>query len=110
MLLWGLLEVERQRMCIVSKSDFDVLLVYVVFISHKRLLDVLADRKASSRVSGSIFVDGVQRRKDFRFLSGYVVQVRGVGKYCICTGWKLIAVWQSTSNSSANSSANSSST
>lgn len=63
-------------MCIVCE-DFDVY-VLMLCLFHTRLLDVLADRKASSRVSGSIFVDGVERRKDFRFLSGYVVQVRVV--------------------------------
>ena len=50
--------------------------ILILYLFHIRLLDVLADRKASSRISGSIFVDGVERRKDFRFLSGYVVQVR----------------------------------
>ena len=54
---------------------------------HIRLLDVLADRKASSRISGSVHVDGVKRRNDFRFLSGYVVQVRDVRfMYCILQG------------------------
>ena len=50
--------------------------ILLLCLFHTRLLDVLADRKASSHISGSIFIDGVERRKDFRFLSGYVVQVR----------------------------------
>lgn len=40
-----------------------------------RLLDILADRKSSSRVKGDVVIDGGQKGKDFRFLSGYVVQV-----------------------------------
>lgn len=41
-----------------------------------RLLDILADRKSSSRVSGSVLVDGQLRKENFRFSTGYVVQVQ----------------------------------
>lgn len=47
------------------------------------LLDILADRKASSRVKGTVLVDGVQRSKNFRFQSGYVVQVSAYTYYTI---------------------------
>ena len=53
--------------------NLDSLLIIKYFIL--RLLDILADRKSSSRVKGSVVIDGVQKRNDFRFLSGYVVQV-----------------------------------
>ncbi|XP_064387241.1 broad substrate specificity ATP-binding cassette transporter ABCG2-like [Halichondria panicea] len=38
------------------------------------LLDILADRKSSSRVSGSVLVNGRLREDNFRFKTGYVVQ------------------------------------
>ena len=68
---------ERQRKCIISESHCGIHCTSLHVCFTLRLLDVLADRKASSRINGSILVDGVQRR-DFRFLSGYVVQVNKV--------------------------------
>lgn len=44
----------------------------VIFVSG-RLLDILAVR---SRVQGVVLVNGANRDKDFRFNTGYVVQVR----------------------------------
>ena len=57
-----------------------------------RLLDILADRKSSSRVSGSVLVNGRLREDNFRFKTGYVVQVQRVLYYihCICT---VAVVW-----------------
>ena len=48
-----------------------------------RLLDILADRKAGSGLSGTVLINGEERPRNFRFLAGYVVQV--------CN---LVTVWQ----------------
>ena len=41
-----------------------------------RLLDVLAGRKNPEGLSGSILVDGGKQPKNFKCMTGYVVQVR----------------------------------
>ena len=38
------------------------------------LLDILADRKDSRRVSGYVLVDGLPRHPSFKYTVGYVVQ------------------------------------
>ena len=52
-----------------------------------RLLDILADRKSNTRVSGSVLVNGRLREDNFRFKTGYVVQVtvqtQGMGMGCV---------------------------
>ena len=41
-----------------------------------RLLDILAGRKSSLRVSGDVLVDENRQPRNFKYMSGYVVQVR----------------------------------
>ena len=40
-----------------------------------RLLDILADRKGKKGVAGTVLVNGKRRPKNFKCISGYVVQV-----------------------------------
>ena len=41
-----------------------------------RLLDVLADRKSKTALSGTVLLNGNKRPPNFKTLVGYVVQVR----------------------------------
>jgi len=43
-----------------------------------RLLDILAGRKDGSRVSGDVLVDEHRQPHNFKYMSGYVVQVLAV--------------------------------
>ena len=45
--------------------------MYILF----RLLDILADRKNKSGLSGDVLVNGEYQPINFRMMSGYVVQV-----------------------------------
>ena len=49
------------------------------FMSHalvtSRLLDILAGRKDTSRLSGVVLVNGVKQPENFKCITGYVVQV-----------------------------------
>lgn len=49
------------------------------FMSHdvvtSRLLDILAGRKDTSRLSGVVLVNGVKQPENFKCMTGYVVQV-----------------------------------
>ena len=51
------------------------------FMSHdvvtSRLLDILAGRKDTSRLSGVVLVNGVKQPENFKCMTGYVVQVSG---------------------------------
>jgi len=40
-----------------------------------RLLDILAGRKDDSRVSGDVLVDQHRQPRNFKYMSGYVIQV-----------------------------------
>ena len=40
-----------------------------------RLLDILADRKDKSGLSGTVLIDGKRKQHNFKCLVGYVVQV-----------------------------------
>ena len=40
-----------------------------------RLLDILADRRNKKGLQGMVFINGEHQPKDFKFMSGYVVQV-----------------------------------
>jgi len=40
-----------------------------------RLLDILAGRKNGSGVSGDVLVDELRQPRNFKYMSGYVVQV-----------------------------------
>lgn len=39
------------------------------------LLDILADRKSKSMISGTVLIDGKNKPPNFKCLVGYVVQV-----------------------------------
>lgn len=43
-----------------------------------RLLDILANHKSGSRVSGTVFVGGEQIKSDFQAKRGYVIQVNSM--------------------------------
>ena len=57
-------------------------IVYTLF----RLLDILADRKSRSRLSGTVLVNGQHQPKNFKCMNGYVVQVLSLcyKLLCIC--------------------------
>ena len=46
-----------------------------------RLLDILAGRKNCIHVSGDILVDEERQPHDFKYMSGYVVQVDSIMSY-----------------------------
>ena len=43
-----------------------------------RLLDILADRKGRKGIGGVVLVNGERQPKNFKCMSGYVVQVCGM--------------------------------
>ena len=62
----------------VSHNFICKILLYVTlccYIFQCRLLDILADRKGRKGISGSVLVKGKRRPKNFKCISGYVVQV-----------------------------------
>ncbi len=55
------------------------------------LLDILAGRKDPSGLQGTVLVNGRVQPKNFKCVSGYVVQVNNDGK-----GWLIeYAIWAS---------------
>ena len=62
---------------------------YVCCCSTCRLLDILAGRKSKSGLRGIVLVNGDRQPKNFKCISGYVVQVREtlmsvwVGAVCV---------------------------
>ena len=66
--LWVLQDQGRHREPLLSETCT----LYTVFY---RLLDILADRKAKNGITGTVVVDGRLQPSNFRFISGYVVQV-----------------------------------
>ena len=63
---------------------------YVCCCSTCRLLDILAGRKRKSGLSGIVLVNGDRQPKNFKCISGYVVQVRET-LMCVCV-WEQ-CVW-----------------
>ena len=55
-----------------------VAILILPIISLFRLLDILSGKKNSRDVEGVVLVNGKKQQSDFRFKSGYVVQVRSV--------------------------------
>jgi len=59
----------------VSPYDFQPIKHVDVVVLH-RLLDVLAGRTEQSGIKGTILVDGQRPQSNFKFMTGYVVQVK----------------------------------
>ncbi len=78
--LWVLLDQGRHREPLSSETC--TLYIYCVNYNY-RLLDILADRKAKKGITGTVVVDGRLQPSNFRFTSGYVVQV--YNNYIHCT-------------------------
>ncbi len=55
---------------------------YCQFVSFS-MLDILAGRKAKKGISGTVLIDGEKQPNNFRFISGYVVQVICDSYHCI---------------------------
>ena len=66
--LWVLQDQGRHREPLLSETCTLYTVLY-------RLLDILADRKAKNGITGTVVVDGRLQPSNFRFISGYVVQV-----------------------------------
>ncbi len=50
--------------------------VWTDSISHSSLLDILAGRKAKKGLNGIVLINGQEQPRNFKCISGYVVQVR----------------------------------
>jgi len=57
-----------------------------VCVVVRSLLDILAGRKDGSRVSGGVLVDEHRQPRNFKYMSGYVVQVDDVSTWRISRG------------------------
>ena len=66
--------VARQRKKTAPRINTHALFIQS-FVVVYRLLDILADRKARSRVWGTVLFNARPREDNFRFSTGYVVQV-----------------------------------
>ncbi len=53
-----------------------IIIIIIIITIIFRFLDILADRKARSRVTGAVLYNSAMIRPNFRFSTGYVVQVR----------------------------------
>ena len=62
------------------------------------MLDILAGRKRKSGLSGIVLVNGDRQPKNFKCISGYVVQVRetlmSVWVGVVCVGGSSVCGWE----------------
>ena len=70
--LWGQLVVEKLgESCTESKY----LIIFLFPFNFFSLLDILAGRKNKKGLQGTVLVNGEPQPRDFKCMSGYVVQV-----------------------------------
>ena len=61
--------------CIIISNIQAVISPLLIFVHVYRTLDILADRKDMSCVTGDIMVNGAKKPSNFKRMTGYVVQV-----------------------------------
>jgi len=58
-----------------TNTTVSPVLMWLWHAAYNRLLDALAGRTEPSDVKGTIFVDGQRPPSNFKFMTGYVIQV-----------------------------------